>query len=164
METSDDLRKLSTSTCGLWPHYGAHPLPPAGPSLAAAILRVAGIRYVPGFSHPAIVPGVLAEIARWSPAFGHRRAFGSEPTGRTSGDRQYAGLQLMRHCARGNACATSRLIVAGQHGARGEIGPEVFHAFDRQQLRQTAARAIDAALDGADCTAADFGRLLVRES
>src|SRR5712692_3012657 len=51
-----------------------------------------------------------------------------------------------------------------QHRAGGLIGPEVIDAFDRQQLRQSSPRAIDATLDRSDRATADLRRLLVGEA
>src|SRR4051794_19109897 len=47
---------------------------------------------------------------------------------------------------------------------RGVIWSKVFGAFDSQEIRQPIARAVDAALDGADRAFADRGRLLIREA
>src|ERR687883_529244 len=53
----------------------------------------------------------------------------------------------------------SHLIVAGEHRAGRKIRTEILHAFDRQQFREPAARAIDAALDRTNRAAANLRRL-----
>ena len=51
------------------------------PDLAAANLCLAGLRSLPGISRATGLSGILAEIARRCPAFGHGRTFSSYQTG-----------------------------------------------------------------------------------
>jgi hypothetical protein len=51
----------------------------------------------------------------------------------------------------------------GQHGPGGVVGAKVLRTCNVQKVDQAAARAIDAALDGADRAAADFRGFLIRE-
>src|ERR1700685_2875906 len=53
---------------------------------------------------------------------------------------------------------------AADHGAHGLVGAEVLGAVDIEQRRELGARAVDAALDGADRTAADRGCILIGEA
>jgi hypothetical protein len=56
------------------------------------------------------------------------------------------------------------LSVAADHGAHGIIGSKVLRAVDIEQRGKLRARAVDAALDGADRTAADRSRVFVTEA
>src|SRR3954467_7604461 len=61
-------------------------------------------------------------------------------------------------------CGLTAAAAGSKDRARGVIWSEVFGAFDRQEISQPIARAVDAALDGADRAFADRGRLLIREA
>src|SRR3954471_14574571 len=58
----------------------------------------------------------------------------------------------------------SSSAVAADHRAHGLIGTKILGAIDIEQRRQFRARAVDAALDGADRAAADGGGVLVGEA
>src|SRR5258708_35665194 len=53
---------------------------------------------------------------------------------------------------------------AADYGADGVVGAEILRAIDIQQGAEFGARAVDAALDGADGAAADGGRIFVGEA
>ena len=53
---------------------------------------------------------------------------------------------------------------AADHGAHGLVRPEILGAVDIEQRGELRARAVDAALDGADRAAADRGRILIGEA
>src|SRR5262245_31171374 len=65
---------------------------------------------------------------------------------------------------RSPCCLMTLAASAGEDGASRAIGPEVVDRVDRHELGETRAGAADAALDGADRTFADLGRLLVGEA
>src|ERR1700722_15141978 len=62
------------------------------------------------------------------------------------------------------AGTTTLLPAATDHGAHGLVGAEILGAVDIEQRRELGARAVDAALDGADRTAADRGCILIGEA
>src|SRR5580704_14339182 len=53
---------------------------------------------------------------------------------------------------------------AADHGADGVVGAEIVGAVDIEQRREFRARAVDAALDGADRAAADRRGVLIGEA
>src|ERR1043166_10219734 len=55
-------------------------------------------------------------------------------------------------------------VVAGEHRPGGDVRAKIVDVVDRQQTRETGARTIDAALDGADRAAANLGGFLVGEA
>src|ERR1700704_4272723 len=60
--------------------------------------------------------------------------------------------------------ATASAAAATDHGADGVVGAEILRAIDIQQGAEFGARAVDAALDGADRAAADGCRVLIGEA
>src|SRR5689334_7196840 len=80
----DGQRRLPAPACRLRIDHRAHLLPAPGPSLAASVLRVAGIRSLPEIPGIAAISGFLEEVAGRRTPFGDGRAFGSHQTGRTA--------------------------------------------------------------------------------
>src|SRR5437879_4317027 len=73
-------------------------LSPSGSSLAAANLRLAGLRYVSEFPGAEGFPRVLGKIARGSALRSHRRAFQTHKARRTAGRRWRVSAAL--NCSR----------------------------------------------------------------
>src|SRR5260370_40208857 len=59
---------------------------------------------------------------------------------------------------------TPSSAIATDHGADRVVGAEIFGAVDVEQRREFRARAVDAALDGADRTTADGRGVLIGEA
>jgi hypothetical protein len=75
-----------------------------------------------------------------------------------------SGAPLRKSYALHRSRDTNKAPASSDHGSTCLIGAEVVDSFDRQQLGKLDARAVDAALHGADCAAADLRGLLVGEA
>ena len=82
---SEDFRKAGQ---WLWPDDRAHPVSASRSSLAAAVLRLAGLRSVPRISRTAALSGVLAGKAGRAAAFGAGGALQADQAGGTQGDQR----------------------------------------------------------------------------
>src|SRR5215470_9624649 len=78
-ENKNDLGRFPPPAGGLWADHRAHPLSPPRPPLAAAGLRVAGLRPVARVSPAAEIPHLLAGPARGPAPLGHRRPRAPDP-------------------------------------------------------------------------------------
>src|SRR5262245_9263484 len=75
-------RRLPPPARRLRAHHRTHLLPAARSSLAAPVLRLAGIRPLPEIPRIAALSRILEEVARRRAAFGDGGAFGTDQTGR----------------------------------------------------------------------------------
>src|ERR1044071_2032469 len=78
----DGQRRLPAPACRLRVDHRAHLLPAPGPSMAAPVLRVAGVRSLPEIPGIAAVSRLLEEVARRCASFGDGRAFGTHQASR----------------------------------------------------------------------------------
>src|ERR1041384_7079657 len=69
---------------GLRAYDRAHLLSPAGPSMAAAKLRLAELRPLSAISRAQALPDLLGRKARGRAALGHGRPFGPDQAGRVA--------------------------------------------------------------------------------
>src|SRR6185312_11752663 len=80
----DGFARFRQTGPGLWPDHRAYPVPASRPPMAAAILRVAGLRPVSEISRTAEISRVLAGKAGRAAALGAGRALQADQAGRAA--------------------------------------------------------------------------------
>src|SRR4051794_31998463 len=95
------LRGLSQAGPWLWSDHGGNRVPPPGPSLVAANLRVAGLRSVSEFSGAKGFPRVLGNEARRPAVRRHRGALQTDQAGRVARGRRCVPAALNRRVGKG---------------------------------------------------------------
>src|SRR5689334_9514748 len=82
------IKRLPEAGLGLWPDHRANPVPPSGPSVAPANLRLAGLRPVSGLSRAEWLFEVLGKEDRGRAAFGDGRSFAADQASRNQAGRR----------------------------------------------------------------------------